>query len=121
MNRTNLFAVAALALGVFACERSADRASETKTTSASQPVDTSGTTAPAPAAPADTSMNVTADAKDGGHESNTPSGKRNLDMNAKDGGHRSMTTGRPTGTADGPNHANTGGSHDIGAGGSPTH
>jgi hypothetical protein len=140
MNRTNLFAAVALALGVFACERNADRASETKTTSAAQPADTSGTTTPAPVAPADTSMNINVDAKDGGRAPST------LGLEAKDGGHRA--TGTQTG-ADGPDHArapldrnkntvapghittppdhgratgapNSDGSHDIGAGGSPT-
>lgn len=115
MNRTNLFAVAALALGVFACERNADRTSETKTTSAAQPVDNAGTKTPAPLAPADTSININADAKDAGHASIRKSGTTtttggtitpDMDMKAKDGGHRIMPD-KQLGP-DGPDH--TGGS-----------
>ncbi len=114
-HRTNLLAAAALALGVFACDRNTDRASETRTTSAPQPADNSG--AATPAAPADTRMNINVEAKDGGRAPSTlaPS---TLGLDAKDGGHRA--TGTQTGP-DGPDHARAPLDHnDIGAGGSPT-
>jgi hypothetical protein len=75
MNRTKLFAAATLALGLFACDRSADRASQTNTTSAPQPVETSGTISP----------NVD-EAKDGGHATITTTAS-DTDMSEKDGGH----------------------------------
>jgi hypothetical protein len=94
MKRMNLMAVAAtLALGLFACDRNADRASQTNTTSASQPVENpgGGTPAPTTAPPIDTSTSVNADLKDGGHAGMTTTTGSDMDTNATDSSHRSGT------------------------------
>ena len=89
MNRTNLIAVATLAVGLFACDRSADRGAQTNTTSAAVPAENAGTTTQAPVA-ADTTSE-SAYAKDAGHVGITSTTGSDLDLNAKDAGHASIS------------------------------
>ena len=109
IKRTNLIAVATLAVGLFACDRNADRAAQTNTTSAAVPAENAGTTTQAPVAPADTitsenanananaSTNANANAneseyaKDAGHVGTTSTTGSDLDLNAKDAGHASVS------------------------------
>jgi hypothetical protein len=118
--RTYLVAATALTLGVVACNRNADngnKASETNTTSASQPVEQPAIPSPSSldtsGAPADQNPSADLFAKDGGQVEATP-----LDTNAaknggyapgekggnargawaKDGGHINGPTGVSTGT-----------------------
>lgn len=93
MTRLNALAAAALALGVFACDRN-EKTSETNTTSA-QPVP--GPVEPVTPAPNPVAAEGTLDeAKDGGHV-NTSAGTTAY---AKDGGH--VTSDTATTTSDGP-------------------
>jgi hypothetical protein len=133
---TRMYLVAAAALTTFsvlACSRSSEnnKANETNTTSASQPVEQPSTPAPSTldtsGAPADVSPNADLAAKDGGHGN----------VNAKDGGHLSAPSGMSTGTmrntgdtdqvapghittppgrARGTGQPNSNGSHDMGSG-----
>lgn len=95
MTRLNALAAAALALGIFACDRN-EKTSETNTTSA-QPVPVPMdpvTPAPVPAA----AEGTLDQAKDGGHATKTSAGTTaGGDPYAKDGGHVTSET-----TTDGP-------------------
>lgn len=107
MTNTNLIAAVALTFGVFACERSSDKASETHTTSATPSPAPAETAPPAPAAPAltdepqgeTTSFAPQVQRSDAG----TDAGSRGRATGAPAG----MTTGTQTGTTGNPNSGTT--------------
>jgi hypothetical protein len=110
MTRTYLVTAAALTLGVLACNRNSDnKAGETNTTSASQPVEQPSTPSPSTldtsGAPADLNPNADLEAKDGGHVTTAPGWNADYakdgghgNVNAKDGGHLNAPSGMSTGT-----------------------
>ena len=100
MTRLNALAAAALALGLFACDRN-EKTSETNTTSA-QPVPVPMdpvTPAPVPAA----AEGTLDQAKDGGHVNTSAGTTAGGEAYAKDGGH--VTSDTALTTADGPGFA----------------
>lgn len=117
--RTYLVAVTALTVGVVACNRNAqnDKATETNTTSASQPVEQRGIPSPSSldtsGSPVDQTTNADTFAKDGGFAASPPldtnaantgahapreNGENARGAWAKDGGHVSGASGVSTGT-----------------------
>lgn len=99
MTRRKIFAAAAaaLTLGVFACDRNDNRASETNTTSAQAVPVPADPVAPAPvSATADTETGL--EAKDGGHLEGTSASTGGGSF-AKDGGHVTSDTSSGTSTS----------------------